>query len=107
MCGRDYRCDSAALKNSLRTFEAIVKWPRVTRLLGEPQYGVFPLDREGFEIASISYPENKKQAFAMAKRDVQNQELKGRPVQGRSSRPRGEIVEDFLVNSSPATVKYA
>jgi hypothetical protein len=67
-------------------------------------------DREG--LANLGFSdeaiENKKQAFAMAKRDVQNQALiEAGLCKAEIRNYRREIVEDFFVNSSPATVKYA
>ena len=66
--------------------------------LEKGEFGVFPLDNEGFEIASLRYAENKKQAVAMAKRYVQNKELIVAGLYKVEVRNhREEIVADFFV----------
>ncbi len=55
------------------------------------EYGVFRLDREGFEIGQIVRADNKKEAVTKAKYDVRNAEfIKSGLVQGRSSGTTGE-----------------
>ena len=60
------------------------------------EYGVFRLDREGFEIGQIVRADNKKEAVTKAKYDVRNAEFIESGLQGRSSELRGRNRCGFL-----------
>jgi len=62
------------------------------------EYGVFRLDREGFEIGQIVWADNKKEAVTKEKYDVRNAEFIESGLYKVEIRNHGgEIVADFFV----------
>jgi hypothetical protein len=66
--------------------------------LEKGEYGLFRLNREGFEIGQIVRADNKKEAVAKAKYDVRNAEfIKSSLYKVEVRNYGGEVVADFFV----------